>query len=125
ALDGKMQAVEWGLGERGWVKFDGTDHGDDPFFPGPADIAWDLAAIAVEFGAARGRAVAEAYGRRSGETEAALGPRMRWHGLAYSLFRAAYCGLAATRVEAPDAARLAAAGEWYRRAAARAANGWR
>ncbi len=119
ALDGRMLAVEWGLAERGYVKFDGTDHGDDPFFPGPADIAWDLAAIAVEFGGARGRAVVEAYRRRSGEGAAALAPRLRWHGLAYSLFRAAYCGLAAMRTGGREAAGWAAAGARYRASASR------
>lgn len=58
-LDGRMAAVEWGAREDGgWVKFDGTDHGDDPFFPGPGDIAWDLAGIGIEFGAAAGAAAA-------------------------------------------------------------------
>ncbi|MGH9481440.1 MAG: hypothetical protein ACRD1L_05055 [Terriglobales bacterium] len=109
ALDGRMLPIEWGQVNGSWVKFDATDHGDDPFFPGPADIAWDLSALAVEFGAARGAAAAAAYRRHSGETEAALAPRLRWHGLAYALFRAAYCSFAATRVGAPDSA-------WFRQA---------
>lgn len=118
ALDGCMLPVEWGLRNGSWVKFDGTDHGDDPFFPGPADIAWDLAALSVEFGHAHGAAAVAAYRRASGETVAALVPRLRWHGLAYCLFRAAYCGLAATRVDEPDTG-------WFQRDGARYLNACR
>ncbi|TAN24681.1 MAG: hypothetical protein EPN33_02645 [Acidobacteria bacterium] len=115
ALDGRMLACEWGETAQGFVKFDGTDHGDDPFFPGPADIAWDLAAVDVEFGPTRGRAVIETYRRVSGETLRALVPRLRWHRLAYLAFRMAYCRLAATQTPAPDSARFARLAEGYTR----------
>ncbi|MGH9412474.1 MAG: hypothetical protein ACRD0Y_01925 [Terriglobales bacterium] len=118
ALDGRMLPCEWGETARGYVKFDGTDHGDDPFFPGPADIAWDLAAVAVEFGKARGRAVLDAYCRASGETHRALAPRLVWHGRAYTAFRAGYCELAAAQTTSPDRERFTQQALRYRRHAA-------
>lgn len=114
ALDGRMLPHEWGLTARGWVKFDGTDHGDDPFFPGPADIAWDLAAIGIEFGPALGAAAREEYTRRSGDGGRQLEARLRWHGLAYAAFRWAYCALAAERTQGVDAAWFRAATRRYR-----------
>jgi hypothetical protein len=119
ALDGRMFPEEWGRTASGWVKFDATDHGDDPFFPGPADIAWDLAAIRVEFGRATGDEVAAVYRRHSGETEDALAPRLRWHQAAYAAFRAAYCQLAASQTHGRDAVGFAAAALRYRAAVSR------
>ncbi len=106
SLDGRMLAWEWGLTRRGYVKFDGTDHGDDPFFPGPADIAWDLAGLEIELGPCAGQAVRAAYARASGETAAALAPRLAWHRLAYAAFRTGFCLLAATRTAPPEQARF-------------------
>ncbi|HEY7854796.1 MAG TPA: hypothetical protein VIC32_00010 [Terriglobales bacterium] len=79
ALDARMQRIEWGVGAAGFVKFDGTDHHDDPFFPGPADIAWDLAAAAIEYGRAVGDAVRVAYCRHSGESGRVIAGRLPWH----------------------------------------------
>ncbi len=125
-LDGRMRAVEWGEREHGgWVKFDGTDHGDDPFFPGPGDIAWDLAGIGIEFGAAAEAAVVAAYGQASGEREAALAPRLAWHRVAYSGFRAAFCRVAATQTDGADRNGFEAAAARYQAACAAALSGWR
>jgi len=130
ALDARLQRCEWGAiaggqncpgGPSRWMKFDGTDHGDDPFFPGPADVAWDVAAMAVEFGPTLGAAVLAAYSRRSGETAAALAPRLAWHRLAYGAFRAAFCAFAATQVAPTEAVRFRRAGWRYRAAVERAA----
>ncbi|HXE31392.1 MAG TPA: hypothetical protein VN515_06285, partial [Terriglobales bacterium] len=118
ALDGRMLRQEWGATPAGWVKFDGTDHADDPFFPGPADIAWDLAGLASEFGAAAGAAVLSAYCRRAGEAPSRLARRLRWHRCAYLAFRAAYCRLAAAQTPAPDSTWFTAASNRYRRALA-------
>ncbi|MGH9487999.1 MAG: hypothetical protein ACRD04_10485 [Terriglobales bacterium] len=104
--DGHMLPWEWGETRTGFVKFDGTDHGDDPFFPGPADIAWDLAAVEVEFGGAHGAATLAAYCHASGEKPQRLAPRLAWHRLAYSAFRAAYCRFACEQTQAPDQARF-------------------
>ncbi len=104
AVDGRLQRGEWGLGPGGFVKFDATDHADDPFFPGPCDIAWDLAAMGIEFGAPHQAAVVAAYCRHTGETPARLALRLAWHRHAYALFRAAFARFAATQAPAADAA---------------------
>ena len=116
AVDGRMPAWEWGSVNAGFIKFDGTDHGDDPFFPGPADIAWDLAGLQVEFTPAAAAAALTAYCRASGETRRHLAPRLRWHGLAYCTFRAAYCSFAAEQTAAPERQRFRRAARRYRNA---------
>lgn len=48
--DARLAPHEWvGCGET-WLKVDAVDHGDDHFFPGPCDSAWDLAGAIVELG---------------------------------------------------------------------------
>lgn len=49
-LDGRMLAHEWIETSGGFLKCDAVDHGDDHFFPGPQDIAWDVAAAQIETG---------------------------------------------------------------------------
>ena len=44
AMDNRMFPHEWLATRRSYIKTDGTDHHDDHFYPGPQDIAWDLAA---------------------------------------------------------------------------------
>jgi hypothetical protein len=48
-VDGRMLPHEWIRTSTGYLKTDGIDHHDDHFFPGPQDIAWDLAGLCVEF----------------------------------------------------------------------------
>src|SRR5207302_1884179 len=48
--DGRMQPHEWLLQADGRIlKTDAISHGDDHFFPGPTDIAWDLAGAIAEW----------------------------------------------------------------------------
>lgn len=48
--DSRMQPHEWFHNTDGrWLKLDAVMHGDDHFFPGPCDIAWDLAGVIVEW----------------------------------------------------------------------------
>ena len=45
-----MMPHEWlELPDGRLLKLDGSAHGDDHFFPGPCDIAWDLAGTIVEW----------------------------------------------------------------------------
>ena len=49
--DGRMQPYEWIESREGkLLKTDAISHGDNHFFPGPCDIAWDLAGTVVEWG---------------------------------------------------------------------------
>jgi hypothetical protein len=93
--DAKMAPHEWFLDENGqFLKLDATAHGDDHFFPGPCDVAWDLAGAIVEWGIG-----AEARDRLLHEYHALSGDhatgRIENYLLAYSVFRFAWCKMAA------------------------------
>jgi hypothetical protein len=93
--DGRMHPHEWLLNGAGEiVKMDALSHGDDHFYPGPTDIAWDLAGAMVEWGmdAAGRNFFLRQYQRWSGDD-----PRPRLPGflLAYTMFRVGYCRMAA------------------------------
>jgi hypothetical protein len=100
--DGRMQPHEWMLTQDGQIlKTDSGSHGDDHFFPGATDIAWDLAGAIVEWRmtAAQAEAFLEAYRRASGD-EART--RILSFVIAYTVFRWAYSTMAASRVQATD-----------------------
>lgn len=103
-LDARMLPIEWISTAAGWRKLDATDHGDDPFFPGPADSAWDLAGLSVEYPPTLAAAALAAYSRASGDRGRGLAHRLVWNRSAYLAFRMAYCELAAQRTQGRDAA---------------------
>jgi hypothetical protein len=96
--DGRMQGYQWS--ERGnecWVKLDASTHGDDHFFPGPTDIAWDLAGVCVEWQLAadyREFFLSE-YRRISGDNPAG---RLQQYEIAYAAFRLGWSRMAAASV---------------------------
>jgi hypothetical protein len=48
--DGRMMPHEWIRSSTGrMIKVDASSHGDDHFYPGPTDIAWDLAGTIAEW----------------------------------------------------------------------------
>lgn len=48
--DGRMMPHEWIRSSTGrMLKVDASSHGDDHFYPGPTDIAWDLAGTIAEW----------------------------------------------------------------------------
>jgi hypothetical protein len=100
--DGRMLPHEWICTDDGHlVKIDGVAHGDDHFFPGPTDIAWDLAGIIVEWdlgGDARAYLLDE-YRLQSGDDPR---ERMDDYVLAYALFRIAYVKMAAGCMQGSD-----------------------
>lgn len=77
-----------------WLKLDATIHGDDHFFPGPCDIAWDLAGIVVEWqlSAAAREFLFEQYLRVNGDN---VSLRVGPYELAYATFRMAWSRMAA------------------------------
>lgn len=92
--DARMFPHEWLCRDGRFVKLDGVDHGDDHFYPGPCDPAWDLAGTIVEFGLNR-RLTAilmSRYRLRSGDLGAAS--RLPFFVVAYLAFRVGYCSLA-------------------------------
>jgi hypothetical protein len=118
--DGRMQPHEWLMTQEGrLLKTDSGSHGDDHFFPGPTDIAWDLAGAIVEWrmNEPQAREFIDRYRCASGDE-----PSPRINGLirAYAVFRAAYCLMAANAMPGSDEeARLRGAAEEYKEMAAK------
>jgi hypothetical protein len=102
SADGRMQPHEWFCTEGGeWLKLDGATHGDDHFFPGPCDIAWDIAGAIVEWGldsSAREFFLSH-YSRLSGDHPS---QRIDHYELAYATFRLAWSRMAAGSVQGTD-----------------------
>jgi len=93
--DGRMLPHEWMRTNDGRIlKLDGSTHGDDHFFPGPCDIAWDLAGMIIEWemNAAQSQAFLSSYQQRSGDD---AGPRIADYLVAYAVFRMAWSKMAA------------------------------
>ncbi len=114
ALDGRMLPHEWILTAAGYLKTDALDHHDDHFYPGPQDIAWDLAGSAVELQLtpAQERFLVSRYERLTGDRLAPA--RLAFHRLAYLAFRFGYATLAQTAIAGtPDAARFRALAARY------------
>jgi len=100
--DGRMQPHEWLMTQEGrLLKTDSGSHGDDHFFPGPTDIAWDLAGAIVEWrmNEQQAREFLDRYRCASGdEPSARIGGFIK----AYAVFRAAYCLMAANAMRGSD-----------------------
>jgi hypothetical protein len=47
--DARMRPDKWIWTSRGYLKLDAVDHGDGHYYPGPTDIAWDIAGVVSEF----------------------------------------------------------------------------
>jgi hypothetical protein len=100
--DGRMQPYEWlSTRESGLLKTDSGSHGDDHFFPGPTDIAWDLAGAIVEWRMDEQQATrfTDLYRRASGDDSTA---RIESFIHAYTAFRSAYCLMAANAMAGSD-----------------------
>jgi len=113
--DARMMPHEWIRTPSGaMMKTDGASHGDDHFFPGPCDVAWDLAGAIIEWQLSPAAAdfFIHAYHRLSGDN-----PRSRLHHylLAYALFRMGYCKMASEAMQGSDEeGRLRRAFHFYR-----------
>jgi len=100
--DGRMQPHEWLLSpEDQMLKTDSGSHGDDHFFPGPTDIAWDLAGAMVEWrmDSEQAEYFLQQYCRFSSDN---AGPRIRDFLIAYNAFRSSYCLMAANALHGTD-----------------------
>jgi hypothetical protein len=113
-VDGRMLPHEWILSGGRYLKTDALDHHDDHFFPGPQDIAWDIAGAVVECGIDED-ALVEQYRKRSGDRT--LGERMPFYTVAYLAYRMGYATMAAESLGgAPDGLRFRTLAERYRQA---------
>jgi hypothetical protein len=96
--DARMMPQAWLQTEDGrWLKLDAALYGDDHFFPGPCDIAWDLAGIIVEWELNRSarELLLARYRQASGDDAS---NRMQAYDLAYATFRMAWSRMAAASV---------------------------
>jgi hypothetical protein len=85
--DGRLRRHEWVRASNGTLlKTDAAEHGDDHFFPGPVDTAWDLAGLVTEWqlDEAETAAVQERYGMLTGDD---VSRRLNSYVLAYCAFR--------------------------------------
>ena len=100
--DARMMPHEWvGTTSGAMIKTDGAGHGDDHFFPGPCDIAWDLAGAIIEWKLPPSAAdfLMDAYRRLSGDNPRS---RLDHYLLAYALFRTGYCKMASEAMQGTD-----------------------
>lgn len=97
--DGRMMPHEWLETDQGeMLKLDAGVHGDNHFFPGPCDVAWDVAGAIVEWemhGAVRDHFVRE-YEARTGD---AVTERLAPYLLAYTIFRLGWSKMAALAMQ--------------------------
>lgn len=118
--DGRMLPHKWLCTRSGnLLKVDNASHGDDHFFPGPTDIAWDLAGAIVEWDMeeAAVEKLLSCYQAESGDD-----PRHRLSAylLAYSTLRMGYCKMAAEAMRgSAEESRLAAHYLRYREVASK------
>lgn len=116
ALDARVQAHEWLRTPAGLLKTDALDHHADHGWPGPADIAWDVAGFGIELGlddAAR-RAFAEMVAAHLNDP--GLPSRLPFYTVAYLACRVGQC---ADEGDDAEGRRLRAAGAGYRSELAR------
>ncbi|HEV2961819.1 MAG TPA: hypothetical protein VG649_08360 [Candidatus Angelobacter sp.] len=100
--DARMAPHEWLLTSAGqMLKTDSGSHGDDHFFPGVTDIAWDLAGAIVEWKMEQDQAkiFLEMYHQASGDNAV---PRIAEFIKAYSVFRCAYCMMATNAMQGTE-----------------------
>jgi hypothetical protein len=93
--DARMMPHEWAVGSgMRLLKLDCGQHGDNHFYPGAADIAWDLAGAVIEWqlDAHATDALLAAYERSSGDNAR---DRLLLYLIAYSAFQAGYARVAA------------------------------
>lgn len=116
--DGRMQPYEWIRARDGSIiKTDATSHGDDHFFPGPCDVAWDVAGCIVEWDMPHHGTeyLLRGFHQLTGND---LRSRISEFVLAYTMFRVGYCKMATgSECDAEERSRLERAYQRYRRLA--------
>jgi len=111
--DGRMQAHEWIVSGSGLSKTDGADHADDHLYPGPTDMAWDLAGAVVEWelDEPSTRRLLRRYRRLTGDDASG---RLTAYTAAYCAFRLGFARFAERSADEQERARWARASVLYR-----------
>jgi hypothetical protein len=111
--DARLMPHEWLRDSAGRLwKTDVASHGDDHFYPGPTDIAWDLAGAVVEW-RLREHAAETFLGRYRRLSGDDARERLPFFVCAYSAYRLGFCRMAAEACP-EERERLTAAAEYYR-----------
>jgi len=115
--DSRMQPHEWIRTADGRIlNTDAASHGDDHFYPGPCDIAWDVAGAIVEWRMATDAAnrFIHEFERMSGDR---LEERLGFYLAAYAAFRAGFCrmGIQVSAGDGEEIARLERDAHYYER----------
>jgi hypothetical protein len=112
--DGRMMPYEWVRARDGkLLKLDASSHGDDHFYPGPCDIAWDLAGTIVEWQlepSSAGLLVSE-YSRI---TRDQVAKRLPAYQVAYCAFRLGFTLSASKSAEQSEQPRFVKEADFYR-----------
>lgn len=105
--DGRMMPPEWVRTPSGsLLKTDAASHGNDHFYPGPTDIAWDLAGAVVEWQMPRAAAV-EFLAHYAAQTGDDARDRIDHYTIAYLAFRIGFLRMAAQSADETERIRLA------------------
>lgn len=122
-VDGRMQPFEWIASAQGeLLKTDAISHGDNHFFPGPCDIAWDLAGTIIEWDLGA-EATEFLLSRVKQLSDIDVGPKLQAYLLAYCVFRLGFCKMARSTVSgSQEEVRLESAYCWYRSRAGKMLN---
>jgi len=101
-VDGRMMGYEWIRTARCLVKVDSAFHFDDHFWPGPTDIAWDVAGIIVECGLSEGSRnyLIDEYSRLSGDLH--IRSRLGFYLCVYLAVRMGHASFAINQSISPD-----------------------
>jgi hypothetical protein len=100
--DNRLQRHEWIRINGRLLKTDGVDHGDDHFFPGPTDIAWDVAGVIEEWRLNDAACSALLTRFRTVGGDQTIGDRLPFYRVAYLAFRSGYSRFAAEQLSSTD-----------------------
>ena len=117
--DARMMPHEWLRAPSGLLlKTDAASHGNDHFYPGPTDIAWDLAGAIVEWRMSPA-AAAEFLAHYRAQTGDDVSARISQYTAAYLAFRIGFLDMASQSADDAERTRLAQDANRYRSILAR------
>jgi hypothetical protein len=111
--DARLMPHEWVVVDHRMLKTDAVDHGDDHFFPGPTDVAFDLAGAIVEWNFDEGQSaqLLSEYWKLTGDE---AGKRLTPYVVAYCASRIGVCSFAEGGCSGEEASRWRRARTLYR-----------
>ena len=111
--DARMMPYEWIYLAGRLQKLDASSHGDDHFYPGPTDIAWDLAGMIIEWKLEKEEISFLIFEYQQNASDE-IGGRLNDYLVAYCLFRIASMTAARTTADEPERSRIESELSFYR-----------